>query len=348
MIMRRAFLLGAAAIVPLLSAIPASASSPELIAAAKEEGELVLYTAMQRKVIAKSVEMFQDKYGIKVTYVRKGSAGTTQLIEAERASKDFRADVTDLWDPTTFNTWKKEGLFLAYKPEGGDMIDKQLVDPDWEIVIPSPVTMTMVYNTHALKPEEAPKSFKDLLDPKWKGKLVHSDPVYSGATITAINTVKNLYGWDYYKGLAQQNPLIVQSIGATPRMLLSGEAQVGVIGIDADIRDFIAKGEPLKVIIPEEGVPYFTWGAAILKTATHKNAAKLWMDFLISEEHQAFLASQKYYPSRTDVAAAPESPKLSSLKLLKADTEWLKDNRQVQNDTFGEIMRDAPKAKGEK
>lgn len=334
-----------AAIVGIIALQARADSAPELIAAAKKEGELVLYTAMQRKVIAQSVEMFQKKYGIKVTFVRKGSGGIIQLVEAERQTKNYKGDVADLWDPPTFRAWKKDGLFLAYKPTDGDKIKKELVDSDWEIVTVSPVTIVMVYNTRALKKEQAPKSFKDVLDPKWKGKLTHSDPVYSGSTTAAVNILMNLYGWKFYRDLAAQKPLIVQSIGATPRLLLSGEAQVGVTAIDADIRDYMAKGEPLDVIVPAEGVPYFTWDAGILKTAAHKNTAKLWMDFMVSKEHQAFLATQKYYPSRTDVPADKASPALASLKLLNSDAGWLQANKAKQNEKFHEIMREAPKAK---
>ena len=135
----------------LLPAKVGAESSPDLIKAAKAEGELVLYTAMQRKVIKDSVEMFQKKYGIKVTYVRKGSGGTIQLIEAERKTKAYKADVVDLWDPATFRYWKKQGLFMAYKPAGGDKIAKNLIDSDWDIVTASPITEVIVYNTRAVK-----------------------------------------------------------------------------------------------------------------------------------------------------------------------------------------------------
>lgn len=325
----------------LLPAKVGAESSPDLIKAAKAEGELVLYTAMQRKVIKDSVEMFQKKYGIKVTYVRKGSGGTIQLIEAERQTKAYKADVVDLWDPATFRYWKKNGLFMAYKPAGGDKIAKNLVDSDWDIVTASPITEVIVYNTRAVKAEDAPKSFKDLLDAKWKGRLVHSDPNYSGSTTMGVNILSNMYGWEFYHKLAAQKPLIVKSIGAVPRMLLTGEADVGVLSIDADIKDFIAKGEPLAVVYPEEGVPFFTWDAGILKTATHVNAAKLWMDFLISEEHQAYLAKRKYYPSRTDVAPPTGAADLASLKLMKPNLIWLQTNKKNQNDKFKKIMRDA-------
>lgn len=316
-------------------------SDPALVKAAKAEGTLVLYTAMQRKVIADSVKLFEKKYGIKVEFVRKGSGGIIQLIEAERATKAYKADVTDLWDPATFRLWEKEGLFMPYKPAEGDNIAAFLQDKEWDFVTVSPVTEVMVYNTRTVKPEDAPKTFKELLDPKWKGKLVHSDPNYSGATTMAVNVMMNLYGWDYYEKLAKQEPLIVQSIGAVPRMLLSGEAQVGVLAVDADIKDFQAKGEPLAVVYAGEGVPFYTWDAAILKTAPHKNAAKLWMDFLISKEHQAYLAERKYYPCRTDVAPPTGAPPLSSLKLLNPDLTWLQTNKKAQNDKFKDIMREA-------
>lgn len=325
----------------LLPAKVGAESSPDLIKAAKAEGELVLYTAMQRKVIKDSVEMFQKKYGIKVTYVRKGSGGTIQLIEAERQTKAYKADVVDLWDPATFRYWKKNGLFMAYKPAGGDKVAKSLVDSDWDIVTASPITEVIVYNTRAVKAEDAPKSFKDLLDPKWKGRLVHSDPNYSGSTTMGVNILSNMYGWEFYQKLAAQEPLIVQSIGAVPRMLLTGEADVGVLSIDADIKDFIAKGEPLAIVYAKEGVPFFTWDAGILKTAPHVNAAKLWMDFLISKEHQAYLAKRKYYPSRTDVAPPTGAPNLESLKLMNPNLIWLQTNKKNQNDKFKKIMRDA-------
>ncbi len=339
-----AAVLAAAVLVPSAVAVRAE-SSPELIAAAKKEGQLVLYTAGQRKVISQSIEMFEKRYGIKVTWVRKGSGGIIQLVEAERETKNHKADVADLWDRPSFVTWKKAGILEKYKPAGADQIAKDLIDPTWEIVPVTPLTIVMVYNTRALTKDKAPKSFKEVLDPKWQGKLTHSDPVYSGSTTAAVNILKNLYGWEFYTSLAKQKPLLVQSIGAVPRMLLTGEAQVGVVAVDADIRDFMAKGEPLDVVYPAEGVPYFTWDSGILKTGKNKNAAKLWTDFLVSKDHQAFLATQKYYPSRTDVAAAPESPKLSTLKLIEMDSTWLEKNKTAQNDKFHEIMREVPKKK---
>ncbi|UTW52997.1 extracellular solute-binding protein [bacterium SCSIO 12827] len=323
------------------SAPAAADSAPALVKAAKAEGELVLYTAMQRKVIADSVKQFEKKYGIKVTFVRKGSGGTIQLIEAERKTGAYKADVVDLWDPATFRLWKEQGLFMAYKPAGGDNIAGFLQDKDWEIVTASPVTEVIVYNTRLVKAEDAPKSFKDLLDPKWSGKLAHSDPNYSGSTTMGVNVLANLYGWEFYEKLAAQKPLIVQSIGAVPRLLLSGEAHVGVLAVDADIKEFKAKGEPLAVVYASEGVPFFTWDAGILKTATHVNAAKLWMDFLMSKEHQAYLATRMYYPSRTDVDPPVGAPPLKSLKFMNPDLAWLQVNKKEQNNKFTETMREA-------
>lgn len=322
-----------------------SESSKELVAAAKKEGQLVLYTAMQRKVIDKSVELFQQKYGIQVNFTRRGSGGIISLIEAERETKTYRADVVDLWDPPTFRAWKSDGLFLSYKPAGADKLRQDLVDPDWEIVTPSPVTIVIAYNSRLVPADQAPKSFEELADPKWRDKLVHADPIYSGSTTAAVNILTNMHGWGFYEKLAANRPLIVQSIGATPRMLLTGEAEVAVVAIDADTRDHMVRGEPLEVVYPTEGVPFFTWDSAILKTATNVNAAKLWQDFLISEEHQRLLTKEFYYPARTDVEAAPESPPLKTLKLLRVDTEYLQKHKAEQNEKFHEIMRDAPTAK---
>lgn len=347
--MRRLVTAIAAATLAAAAAMsPATASDPGLVAAAKKEGKLVLYTAMQRKVIEKSVALFEKTHGISVAFVRKGSGGIIQLVQAERETKNFKADVVDLWDPPTFAAWRDAGLFQPYRPEGADKLGAGFIDPQNRSVVASPVTEGIVYNTRAVPAAAAPKTFKDLLDPKWKGKLAHADPIYSGSATAAVNILVNLHGWDYYQQLSRQQPLIVQSIGAVPRTLLSGEAEVGVVAINADVAELIAKGEPLALVSPAEGTPYFTWEAAILKTASHPNAAKLWMDFLISVPHQKLLAADKYYPSRTDVAAAPESPPLDKLKLLRSDGDWLKANKNAQNEKFHEIMREAPKAKRER
>ena len=93
---------------------------------------------------------------------------------------------------------------MAYKPAGGDKIATSLVDADWDIVTASPITEVIVYNTRAVQAEDAPKSFKELLDPKWKGRLVHSDPNYSGSTTMGVNILSNMYGWEFYRKLAAQ------------------------------------------------------------------------------------------------------------------------------------------------
>ncbi len=314
-------------------------AEPALVEAAKKEGELILYSAAPRRMMAILVEDFQKRYGIKVTHVRKGSGGIITMVEAERQAGIKNVDVVDHADPGTFYRWKEEKILMTYKPAGAEFVDKVYLDQDWELVPLFPIYQLPVYNKNLVSKEKAPKSWKDLLDPQWSGKIVHGDPNYSGNVTNQVNCMVKLYGWDFYEKLSKNNLILVESATAVPRMVLTGEALIGAASPDGDAREYMMKGEPLAFAYPTEGAIFMVYYGAILKTAPHPNVAKLWMNYILTKEAQKHIVEYGFTPLRTDMEFSEESKMIKSMKKILPDFKWLRDYKDEQNKKFHEILK---------
>ena len=133
-----------------------------------------------------------------------------------------------------------------------------------------------------MKPDEAPKSYADLLDPKWVGKIVKAHPGYSGTILTATFQMQRDIGWDYFEKLAKQNIMQVQSASDPPKKLALGERAVMADGIEYGIFQLKEKGQPVEPIYASEGTPLIIGPNGILKNAPNPNAARLLQSYMLS------------------------------------------------------------------
>ena len=123
----------------------------------------------------------------------------------------------------------------------------------------------MGYNTNLVKAEEAPKSYADLLDPKWAGKIVKAHPSYSGTILTATYQMSRDIGWDYFEKLAKQRVMQVQSAADPPKKLALGERAIMADGIEYGMFQLKETGNPVELIYPTEGTPLIVGPNAIFK-----------------------------------------------------------------------------------
>ena len=149
----------------------------------------------------------------------------------------------------------------------------------------------MGYNTNLIAPQEAPTGYLDLLDPKWKGKLVKSHPGYSGTSLTGTYALTKLLGWDYFDKLSKQGVLQLQSTTAPPKSIASGERAVMVDGNEYNMFIEIAAKSPVKIIYAKEGTPFVTSPTAIFAGAPHPNAARVLQNFLYTAKVQQLLVN---------------------------------------------------------
>jgi iron(III) transport system substrate-binding protein len=201
-------------------------------------------------------------------------------------------------------------------------------------------TVTVIaYNTQKVSAAEAPRTWKDLLDPKWRGRLVTAHPGYSGVIATHVLALVHLHGWDYFKALAQNKPMLVQSAVDPGGIVASGERPVAVNGGDYTFYQLKKKGNPVEIVFPKEGVPLVVSPSAITSFAPHPNAARLFTDFIFSREIQQVLAdTEGLYTGHPDVKYPADRPKLGDLKLLQVDPEELEKRTEEIKTRFVEFF----------
>ena len=275
----------------LSAAPPASAVTPQLIEAAKKEGKVVWYTSVDLPLAEKVAKSFEAKYpGISVRVERTGAERVFQRIAQEYGSNIRAVDVANSSDAAHFIVWKRQDMLEAYLPEDvAKFYPAEHKDPDGTFASFRVWACIIAYNTNLVKPDDAPKSFADLLDPKWKAKLVKAHPAYSGTIMTATYQMQRDLGWGYFEKLAQQNVMQVQSSADPPKRLSLGERAVMADGNEYNIFQLMETGKPVAPIYASEGSPLIVGPTGMFKGAPNPNAAKLFCNFSYTPECQQLI-----------------------------------------------------------
>jgi iron(III) transport system substrate-binding protein len=272
----------------LAAAPPATTVTPALIEAAKKEGKVVFYTSIDLPVAEKLAKAFEAKYpGIAVRVERTGAERVFQRIGQEYASRIHAVDVVNSSDAAHFIVWKRDGILLPYVPEDvAKFYPDEHKDPDGMYATYRAWVCVIGYNTKLVKAEDAPKSYADLLDPKWVGKIVKAHPSYSGTIMTATYQMSRDLGWGFFEKLAKQKIMQVQSSADPPKKLALGERAVMADGNEYNIFIEKDKGTPVEIVYATEGSPLIVGPNAVFKNAPNPNAAKLFQSFCFSPEAQ--------------------------------------------------------------
>ena len=339
MIPRYLVLALAVALATLLPSV-AVAQDRALVEAAKKEGKVVWYTSLILPSAERVAKLFETAYpGIKVEVHRTGSQRVLQRVMQELSANIKNADVLHTSDAGHFVLLKEKKLLMKYTPAGVDKFPAGFKDRDGYYYGLRATVNAIYYNTKLVTAAEAPKTWKDLLDPKWKGKMVTAHPGYSGVIATHVLALVHLHGWDYFKQLAQNRLMIVQSANDPPTTVASGERVIGVNGGEYSAYQLKKKGNPIEIVYPKEGVPLVVSPTAIASFAPHPNAAKLFTDFTFTREIQQVMAdSEGLYTGHPEVTYPADQPKMSDLKLLTVEPEELEKRNEELKKRFVEFF----------
>jgi iron(III) transport system substrate-binding protein len=329
-----------AVLIALLATVGGASPQDARLDAAKKEGKVVWYTSLALPSAEKVAKLFEAAYpGIKVEVHRTGSERILSRVMQELQANIKNVDVVHTSDAGHFVLLKAKSLLMKYTPAGVDGFPAGFKDKDGYFYGLRATVNAIAYNTKVVSAAEAPKTWKDLLDPKWKGKMVTAHPGYSGVTSTHVLALVNLYGWDYFKQLAQNRLMLVQSAVDPAGAVASGERVVAVNGGEYTFYQTKKKGNPLEIVYPKEGVPLVVSPTAIMSFAPHPNAAKLFTDFGFSREIQQVMAdSEGLYTGHPEVKYPTDKPKLSDLKLLSVDPEELEKRSEEIKKRFVEFF----------
>jgi iron(III) transport system substrate-binding protein len=317
---RRALL--AASTTALSGVARAQGVTPDLVAAAVKEGTAVFHTSIDLPVAQKMVTDFQEQYpGIRIQLERSGAERVLQRIEQEYGSNIKAADVVESSDVTMFLRWKKKGWLAKYVPADVARVwPAEERDADGQFASVRTTLSVIAYNTKQVKAEDAPKSFADLLLPKWKNRMVKAHPGYSGTIVTSTFATEKALGWPYFDALAKQRILQVQSASDPPKKVAQGERSIMIDGSEYVVFYLRESGNPIELVYAAEGSPLISGQVAVMKEAPHPNAARLFAEYVFSARCQQLMANlggtRSFHPN---VKLAPGRKKLSEIKVLRSD-----------------------------
>jgi iron(III) transport system substrate-binding protein len=346
---RREAITGTAALALTAFASPLKAAAPEpvaitpqLVEAAKREGKIVLYSAMDLPVGEKLGKAFEAQYpGLAVQIERSGSERLFQRIGQEFSSSIHAADVITTADASHFISWKRNGWLAPFVSEDiARFFPAEHRDADGMFATSRIWFSSIAYNTNLVKSAEAPSSFADLLDPKWAGKMVKGHPAYSGTIMTATFQLVRELGWDYLERLSKQRVMQVQSSTDPPKKLALGERAVMADGNDYNVVLLKEAGQPVEPLYPIEGTPTISGPTGIFVTAPHPNAARLFQAWLHTRETQQFFTDfTAQYSAHPQVMQKPGRRKISDIKLMKEDAAGVEKSADEIKTRYARLFR---------
>jgi iron(III) transport system substrate-binding protein len=308
---------------PTLAAAPAPTKvTRELIEAARKEGKVAWYTSVDLPVAERIAKAFEAKYpGVAMRVERSGAERLFQRIGQEYGSNIHAVDFVNSSDAAHFIVWKRDGLLAPYVPEDvAQHYPAEHRDPDGLFASWRATLSVIGYSTKLVKQDEAPKSFADLLDAKWLGKIVKAHPGYSGTIMTATFQVARDLGWEYFEKLSAQKVMQVQSAADPPKKLALGERAVMADGVEYGMFLLKDKGEPVEIVYPTEGSPLIIGPNGVMKKAPNPNAARLAQSYMFSLECQQLMVDFGGLRSFHALVKEKAGRKpLSEIKLMKDD-----------------------------
>ena len=330
MLNRRA-ILRLAALATLSRARPAAAQAPgdaewkKVIEAAKKEGKVVVYNgAVGTPALPKAGAAFEARYGIRFELLEARASELRERIRTEQAAGKVLGDISHNGSTTTAlqlaeNTFQPYGAL----PNGARPIAPFKADGTRVPIYVIPYGILV--NTDMVKPGEEPKSWKDVLDPRWKGKILSDDLRALGGGAVLFMVTTQHFGKEFNEKLAEQQPHMNRDLRGNYPRVARGEYPLYLPFTLPDILEL--KGLPVKALLPEEGCPYVRFDGAIFKGAPRPNAARLLLDFFLSDESQLLYGNLGFVMTvgGLDGKVSGEARAIAQVKLLGTTDPKLQD-----------------------
>jgi iron(III) transport system substrate-binding protein len=305
--------------------------------AAQPGGKLVLYTSQPDRDAQRTIEGFRKKNpGVDVEIFRSGTTEVMSKLMAEIAAGQPRADVLLIADALSMERLKTAGQLQPYPEADVRELPADAYDKDKTYFGTKLITTGIIVNRQA---PMKPASWADLLKPEAKGQVVLPSPLYSGAAaihMAALSAVPAL-GAGYYEKLAKNGAVALRGNGAVLNAVAGGQKMYGII-VEFMALNAKAKGSPVDFVFPAEGVSVVTEPTAILRATKNPEAARAFVDFVLSKEGQALAVSQGYFPARKDVKPPAGFPDVAGLRILPVDIAALLSQDEQNKKRFADLF----------
>ncbi|WP_274631213.1 ABC transporter substrate-binding protein [Arvimicrobium flavum] len=319
--------------------------APFVSRAQAQGGPLVWYGTPSVESMDGWAKQFQAAKGIAVETFRAGSIKLTQKFETELAAGQLRCSVIDNASVGIFMDWVDRGLIEKYESPEAAAYPEDIRAPGFWTPVKGLLPL-ISYNLDSIPAEEAPKKWEDILDPKWRGKMVIADATESGSAMHWFAAMMKHFGKDFMVELSKQDVLIRQSSGAVAETLTSGERPLSPMSLEYASFEAIEAGANLQLVIPEEGVPMTYVVMGIPKGAPNPEAGKQFLDFALSAKAQAWWQQEFHTPSMRNDAEPMKHARgwrpISEIKRIASSVDDLRDFHARQSellDTWIELFK---------
>jgi len=290
------------------------------VAKAEQEGEFLFYTHDSEPAAASVIEAFgKDFPKIKGRYVRAQNGALYSKVLAERSAGRFNVDVIQFSEEATALDFQKRGGYMRYvSPQSDAYAPEHLSKPAGDYFWIAVSFAGIAYNTNKVKPEEAPKSWKDINNPKWANAISVKQST-SGMQFVEWYELRRLYGDGFWKEFAKLRPRGFDSRAQIFDRLAKGDDKICALAEYAGYLLQKEKGAPIVFVAPTDGLPASPLLNGIVDKAPHPEAARLFVDWLMSPRGQNHYQGNKffYYGSvRKDAPPMPDGTRLRDYKLL--------------------------------
>lgn len=304
----------------------------KLVAAAKKEGTFTLYTTIAEKDIPPLIVPFEKKYGIKVRLWRAGTDKVLQRTLTEAAARRHEVDAVHIGTPELEAMYREKILQPVVSPHFPSLIKGAVpTHREWAGTLLS--VWVQAYNTKLVKKEDLPKTYQDLLDPKWKGKLGIEAKVQEWYS-TVVTDMGEEKGVKLFKDIVDRNGISARKgHSLLNNMVIAGEVPLALTVYNYMPQSAKEKGAPIDWFVLEPAVARAN-GIGIVRHAPHPNAAALFYDYMLSPEVQKLLVSMDYVPTNIKVP----SPLAKNLRVSLVDPAMTLDQIDKWTKSFEDVV----------
>ena len=266
-------------------------------------GKVMLYSSMQEDQLVAVKRGFEAKHpDIVMDYYFAGTGRVITKIATEHQAGQVAADVIWVGDPSDYLSFKKEGILAEYRSPEAGAIAAKFIDADGQYTGARMMNMGIGYNTALVTPEEAPKTWEDLLDEKWRGQIVMTDPSSAGTTkyFVAALMADPRYGEEYFRKLKANGCELESGTTATHNQVAASAYKVGIM-LDYVSHNLMAQGSPIGFTYPEKDIISIFSPVGLVKGSPDNENGKLLYDFILSKEGQEILVANNLLSVRGDV-----------------------------------------------
>ena len=300
----------------------------------EEDNKLVIYTSHKEEIYGPIIREFEERTGIWVEVV---SGGTNELLE--RIGEEDGKDTGDIMFGGGVDSLEAyKDCFVPYRSSQYDQLDQTYASPDDRYTVFSRLPIVIVYNSKLVFPAGTPRSWKELLDPRWKGEIAFADPEKSGSCYTALLTMIQLLSEDMTeeevleKFSSNLDGKLLSGSGDVLDQVIAGTQLVGIALEETTLKE-MADHADIGMVYPMEGTTAVPDGCAIIKGAPHEKNAELFLEFTVSED------VQKLLEDRLCRRSVRKTDSEDDIREVRYDLEYSEEHREEILDSWDQLIQ---------